>query len=268
MKKNILIFGTAIVALCLMAFGYISLNNEAAVQLEPNTKSDIADNTKAKEKIEKRTFSDFIYGIGPRFSPIKKEELNKVKSVTDFLDIEKLQRIESLNSASVIIIKGDKESDISETGTGDLLTQAQIELLQSSEFSTNFKIRAEYTQKNKNTGQIEDSYSTPHYTIVPDKQAEYAYGNKALIEYLKENIKDYTVDVDPEKLQPAKLYFTVTKTGAIKNVNLDRTSNFPEIDKKMMELISNLEGIWNPAENSKGEKMDQELVVSFGLMGC
>ncbi len=268
MKKKFLIFGTALVALGLMAFGYISLNNGAAVQLEPNTKSDIADNTKTKEKIEKRIFSDFVYDVGPRFSPIKKEELNKVKSVSDFLDKEQLQRIESFKSVSIIIIKGDKESDNRKTGNGDLLTTSQIELLQSSGYSTNFKIRAEYKQKNKNTGLIEDSYSTPHLTIVPEKQAEYAYGKKALIEYLKDNINEHTANVDPEKLQPAKLYFTVTKTGAIKNVNLDQTSNFPEIDKKMEELISNLEGIWNPAENFDGEKVDQELVISFGLMGC
>lgn len=268
MKKNNLIFGIAVVALGLMAFGYISLNNEVAVSLEPNSKSEIADNTKAKEKIEKRIFSDFVYNVGPRFSPIKKEELNKVKTVTDFLDEEQLQRIVSYISVSVIIIEGDKESHVRETGNGDLLTPAQIELLQSSEYSTNFKIRAEYKEKNKKTGKIEDSYSTPHLTIVPEKQAEYVYGYKALIEYLKENIKEHTANVDPEKLQPAKLYFTITKTGAIKNVNLDRTSNFPEIDKKMLELISNLEGIWNPAENSKSEKVDQELVVSFGLMGC
>jgi hypothetical protein len=36
----------------------------------------------------------------------------------------------------------------------------------------------------------------------------------------------------------------------------------------MTELITNFPGTWEPAENSKGEKVDQELVVSFGLMGC
>jgi len=36
----------------------------------------------------------------------------------------------------------------------------------------------------------------------------------------------------------------------------------------MIKLIKNLPGDWKPAENYKGELMDQELVVSFGLMGC
>jgi len=36
----------------------------------------------------------------------------------------------------------------------------------------------------------------------------------------------------------------------------------------MIELITKTPGEWQPAENYKGEKVDQELVVSFGLMGC
>jgi hypothetical protein len=107
-------------------------------------------------------------------------------------------------------------------------------------------------------------------TIVPETQAEYSKGKAALKEYLKESSKASRdiANVDPEKLQPAKLYFTVTKKGAIENVKLDRTSNYSLVDEAMIELIKNAPGTWKPAENLKGEKVEQELVVSFGLMGC
>jgi hypothetical protein len=36
----------------------------------------------------------------------------------------------------------------------------------------------------------------------------------------------------------------------------------------MIELISNSPGKWKPAENSVGEKVNQKLVFSFGMMGC
>ena len=36
----------------------------------------------------------------------------------------------------------------------------------------------------------------------------------------------------------------------------------------MIQLIKNTPDQWVPAENEKGEKVEQELVVSFGLMGC
>jgi hypothetical protein len=142
--------------------------------------------------------------------------------------------------------------------------------MQSLDYSTNFVIWADYEGKNKETGELEDTHWTPYLTIVPEKQAEYTHGKEALKKFLKENSEATRIKakVEPEKLQPAKLFFTVTKTGTIENVRLDRTSNYPLVDNKMIELIKNTPGTWIPAENHKGEKVDQELVVSFGLMGC
>ena len=76
------------------------------------------------------------------------------------------------------------------------------------------------------------------------------------------------INVDPEQLKPARLYFTVTKDGTIENLKLDSGSGYPEVDKKMMELITKTPGAWLPAKNSKAETVNQELVVFFGLMGC
>jgi hypothetical protein len=36
----------------------------------------------------------------------------------------------------------------------------------------------------------------------------------------------------------------------------------------MAELIANTSGEWIPAENAQGEKVEQELVLFFGSMGC
>ena len=90
----------------------------------------------------------------------------------------------------------------------------------------------------------------------------------SVVTHLKESSREARINVDPMKLQPAKLIFTVTKEGNIKNVRLDRSSNYPLVDETMLDLIKNLPGKWKPAENENGEKIDQEQVVSFGLMGC
>ena len=127
---------------------------------------------------------------------------------------------------------------------------------------------ADLKEKNAETGVLEDTRWTPYLTIVPEKQAEYSEGKEALMKYLKENSEDARAHIIPEKLQPAKLYFTVTKNGTIAHVRLDRSSNYPVVDKRMIDLITNLPGKWEPAENLKGEKVDQELVISFGLIGC
>ena len=251
-----------------MAFGFINWNDSETDQVETLVSEDVASNTQAKEKIKKRVFSDFIYDVGPRFGPIKKNYLDKAKSFADFIGDEHAQRIVSYKLLSVIILEDDRQTDIRETGNSGVFNAAQIVFLRSLDYSTNILIAADYMEKNEETGKVENSTWTPYLTIVPEKQAVYTSGKKALIEFLKEHIKEYTAFLQADQLKPAKLYFTVTKKGTIENVKLDRSSNFPEIDKKMIEMITKTPGKWEPAENSKGEKVDQELVISFGSMGC
>lgn len=121
---------------------------------------------------------------------------------------------------------------------------------------------------NKKAGRLEHSDSTSYLTIVPEKQAVYVNGMDALIDYLKESNKKNTAIVRRSELKPGQLYFTVNKEGTISNVGLITTSGYPYIDKMLAELIANAPGEWEPAENSKGEKVDQKLILSFGAAGC
>jgi len=268
MKKNILFICITLITLSLTAYGFMNWNDSKTDQLAISVDENIATKTKVPDKVKNRIFTDFIYDVGPRFGAIKKREVDKAISIATFFDEKQLQSIVSLKSVSIILIKGDKRTDIKTTGYSDKLTTAQLKLIQSFGYSTNFLIRAEYQQRNKETGELEDSYSTPHLTIVPEKEANYSNGKDALKKFLKENSEKARTNVVPEKLKPAKLYFTVTKKRTIENVKLDRSSNYPLVDKKMIELINKTQDKWQPAENYKGEKVDQELVVSFGLMGC
>ena len=56
--------------------------------------------------------------------------------------------------------------------------------------------------------------------------------------------------------------------GAVEQVKLERSSGYPAIDKVMIELIQNAPHKWSPATNAQGEAVDQELVISFGQLGC
>ena len=268
MKKSILITSTVFSSLILFTFGYTNWKNSGAEQPEAIINKTVSINKQISKKVENRIFTDFIYDVGPRFGAIKKRELDQATSITPFFDKKQLQSIVSLKSVSIILIKDDKRTDTKTTGYSNKLTTAQLKLLQSFDYSTSFLIKAEYQQINQKTGELEDSYATPHLTIVPEKQATYSKGIDILKKFLKEKSKTARIGVNAEKLKPAKLYFTVTKKGTIKNVNLDRSSGYPLIDEKMIELIKNTPEKWNPAENHKGEKVNQELVVSFGLMGC
>lgn len=260
MKKSIILFCGLISVLVLVAFGLISWNssNDGPNKLEATLKN------------EERILSDFIYDVGTRFSPIKKKNIDNATSIDAFFNSEQIKSMASLQLVSIVLIINDEQSDIREIGNSGKFNAEQLELLKKSDYTTNFLVRVDYQEINKATGQLEYSYATPHHTVVPEHQAIYARGKDALIEYLEENSKAARIEsqINSEKLMPAKLFFTVTKDGLIENVRLDRSSNYPIVDKAMIELMTNAPGTWIPAKNTNGENVDQELVVSFGLMGC
>jgi len=149
MKKNILFICITLITLSLMAYGFINWNDSKTDQLEISSNDNIPAKTKVPEKVKKRIFPDFIYDVGPRFGAIKKRDVNKAISIDAFFDEKQLQYIISLKSISIILIKGDKRTDTKTTGYNEKLTTAQLKLIQSFGYSTNFLIKAEYQQKNK-----------------------------------------------------------------------------------------------------------------------
>lgn len=270
MKKRIIIIGTIGIAFSLIILGFTNSNDSKKEALEAVTSTHTEEIVFLPQKVNTRVFTDFIYDVGTRFNPITKADLVKLRSFSDIIGEAHAQRIVNYNSVDVIVMDGDERSDIREDGNTNAFTNKQLQFLQSLNYSTSIVVWADYEEKNSQSGELHNEYWTPYFTIVPETQAEYSEGKEALITFLKEKSIDIRVEANviPEKLQPAKLYFTVNKNGTVDNVRLDRTSNYPLVDKKMIKLIKNTPGKWVPAKNAEGDNVSQELVVSFGLMGC
>lgn len=262
MKKTIL---TSSIAMAIALFSFLIfsfVNKDKSVTNNIETAS-IRTSTKVKDSV-KNTFPDFFYDISTRFNPIKKTDIINAKSIYNILNKVEINNIDSVKSVNFIIVENDKRTYKSGIGNSSSLTDEQINFLKSLDYSTNFIMEVDYLFK----GDLIEKTSTPHYTVVPDTQAQYIYGKKALINFLKENTKAETTNISAEKLKAAKLYFTVTKIGTIENVYLDRSSGYPDIDNLIIYLISKTPIGWIPATNSEGENIRQELVISFGLIGC
>lgn len=269
MKKRILIISIVLSTLVLLAFGFINWSDAQIERVKPLSSKDVAMDQPFAEDNNEGDLVEFFYDVDSRFMrTLTKEDLSKARSINDFLSEDMTQDVITYKSVSIIIIENDGQTEIKETGSSEILTTAQRKLLRDSDYSTNFFVRADYKQKNKDTGVLEDNYFTPYITIVPEKQAVYVDGKDALLAYLKENSKEKTAIVEENKLQPGKLFFTITKKGDVSNVTLGPSSGYPSIDQTMLELITNAPGKWEAAENSKGEKVEQQLVFSFGLVGC
>lgn len=265
MKKNALILIALVTVISLTVFGFTNWNkNTDRVKTHPESLANLS-----QPIIENPNKVDFYFGIGPRFKGVTRTDLKEVKSFNDFIDEDHANSIVSFKSLSVTLLEDNKETDVKLTieKSGEF-TLEQLNLIKSFDYSTNFLIWAKYIQKNETTEELEHNYWSPHLTIVPEKQAVYKKGNDALLSYLRENSKKLIDNTNMDSLKPAKLYFTVTTNGTISNIKLYGTSGYPLIDNRIIELVKEMPGNWEPAENTKGEKVNQKLVISFANMGC
>jgi len=258
MKKRITIFSMVLITMGLMAFGFINWNDPVSDQVEPPSTSSSALYNPLLANFNDKADLDLVYSVESRYmATITKEALHKATSILDIVPKEaEGWRNVSFQTVTIAVLEGNDETR--SIGDDKELNADQIELLQSIDYSTNFYIKAQ--------GGFEN-YAY-YFTVIPEKETEFTNGNDALIEYLKKQSKQETAIIEQNLLKPCKVNFTITKNGTIANVQLASTSGYPSIDKKMIELIANAPGKWVPAENSKGGKVDQELVFFFGLMGC
>lgn len=280
MNTRILMISTSLGFLSLAVFGF---SNWMSHEQTPPTKTGTTKNSscqppieniltvfeefKKPEKPEKKE-TDFFYDFGTRFMPISKGYLNQATSFSDFVSQDDANWVDKYKSVTVILIENDKQTDTRATTKGGELSKRQLEMLQSADYSTNFLVEAMYMRKVEGVDKRYLNTMTPHLTVVPEKQAAYEFGREGLLNYLKDANSENIVNLDESKLQPAKLYFTITKEGKVADVKLDRTSGYENIDMTMIKLMSDTPGRWIPAENARGEKVDQTLVVSFGMVGC
>ena len=95
---------------------------------------------------------------------------------------------------------------------------------------------------------------------------------KELIERFGAPYKKYMKEVPALLVRPRNfgklMRFILGKKGSISNVKLTDTSGYPSVDEELIKIITNMPEKWEPAENSNGEKVNQEFVFFFGTQGC
>lgn len=267
MKNHISIFKSYIVIIGLIIFGCENQNKQKNQSLDKDTL--VAENREL-EGPKVKALQDLYYGVDARFESVKKQDVHNATTIYDFLNEGEKEQIEHIYSVDVIMVKDNQLSQIHAVGTSAKLTEEQKKILKSTDYFSHFTIRTEFNTKNKETGQLEDRFFGPHITVVPEKQATYVNGKDALLDYLMVNSFEHMNVIKGDNLGAIKLSFTITKDGSVTDVKHDAmTTGYPSIDKKLIELLKNIPGKWIPAETSNGEKIDQELVFTFGPRdGC
>ncbi len=282
MKGSTLIFGGAIIGLSLTAFSFIKWNN-SSVYAEVDTVEELG-----KPEIDPKVINDdelkptdfdfkvlydnevkpnFYYAVASRFNAtITKEDLQNAKSLQDIVPKGATEGVKSFKDVIISILPEDKATKIK--GKNEMLTPAQLELLQSVDYSTQFFIRGNFYQNKYGLSELEEDYLIYYMTVVPEKQASFKKGRTALMNYLRLKSAKEVAGTDVDDLKSGKIQFMITTDGTVSDVILESTSGYDSIDDKMIKLIKSMPGKWNAATDSKGEKVEQELVYSYGLIGC
>ncbi len=209
----------------------------------------------------------FHLAIESRFNAtISKEKLLSATSIHNLVPKGSTDGI--LSFADLKISKLVNEDLRMEVGNSGKLNASQLALLHSLDYSNNFSVESIVTRKNETSGEIEVESFVYYITVVPETEAFYEGSKADLINYFQKNSVNLTAGIKSEEFSPGKVRFTITKYGKIDKVEWESTSGNTAIDLKMLELLKELPGNWTPATNAKGEKVDQELILSFGSVGC
>jgi hypothetical protein len=269
MKKSIFIIVMVCIAFSIAAFGLMERDDSTSIQDKAECSAALVSQKDSIKTTEVKPDFDIVYDVDSRFlMTVTKEELAIAKTYQDLFPQDK-----DLNIVSYSFVKIARfdESGINEKGiTSESggLNASQWEQLRSYYYSTNFVVTAYYKKKNESTGFVEESYSTPHFTIVPETEAYLMLGKESLVKYVKKNTEAYAHLLDKKTVQAGKVTFTVGINGNVSEAILTSTSGSAELDDRVRDLILNMPMTWNPATDAKGLNVEQDFVFFFGIMGC
>lgn len=256
---------------CLAGLGVVNYTTPAVVEeaaaVGPLVKTPKYVGNDFARAMMKEGIPDLVYKVDSRYlHRATGEQLKNAQTILDLLLARATPNIITYESVSVTNL--DEEYEITAVGGPDFSAE-QRDYLQSIDYSTNVLIRSDYLMSTGPTdfaGQAD--YLTYYYTIVPEREAAYREGKDELIDYLRSGSAEAVRVITQEGLRPGRVFFTVTEAGAISNVRLEATSGYDEVDEKLVNLVKNVPGAWQPARNANGEAVAQTLVFFFGLEGC
>ncbi len=214
------------------------------------------------------TARNFYYGVDSRFiHQVTRKQLHESNTIEDIYPENTVNDSQEFNEIKLTVML-DPEIVISEKVDNKLLSKAQKELLKKCDYSTNLYLTSYYSTFDMATANTINNHIVYYMTIIPEVEALYEGGEKAMLFYLRDRMENQTSMVDMENIKPGRIKFTIDEKGIVRNVNLESSSGFTEIDEAFLTHIAMMPGTWTPAKNEKGQNISQKLIFFYGSAGC
>jgi len=277
MQRTVLTYSSLLAILAYFTLGCAVTSNAQADREASTTNSSVPIQEPPEEDEPQENLD---YSVDTWSSPVTKEEVKQITSILDFWSDEDKAKYkhDAFRDIWVVNLKNypDWTLDISKiepgrkaTGPTEEFTKEQLALVANADYSDHLRFSARFNSTKIETGEVEENVLVSQSVIVvPDVQAAYKGGFDALVNYLKEASKDQVKHVKRDKVGRYRVFFTVTNKGFIADVKMVETSNYSDVDEVLIKIIKDMPRKWTPAQNEKGENVDQEFVFTFGRAGC
>lgn len=211
---------------------------------------------------------DFPYSVGTEYTSMPLHLLQSAEKLEDLINPEFFQNIHSIEAVRLQSIIDGKFAGDSIMGASTYLTEAQKAYFANAQYGQNFCFFIDFHESVKGYAKPIADRFTPHYSIIPAKEAYYKPGQDKLIAYIREQNKEFTKNYTEKDLNPARIQFVISTEGKIENIEILEPSGIPSIDLNLVKILQELPGEWQSAFNAKGEKVAQPLLLRFGPQGC
>ncbi|NNE27914.1 MAG: hypothetical protein HKN09_13805, partial [Saprospiraceae bacterium] len=232
MKKTILVSSLFIAVFSITAYGFVNIKNQNKSHKGHCQAPDMIDQALLDAAIEKQA-TPFVYNIDSRFrTTITKSDFDNASTIYDIFPKEATEDKKTFNENKLVFLADG--GNIHAYGEGINFSEEQKQLIQRMDYSDNFYLHVDCSYKFGEAGYTNEEYIIYYFTIIPETQAEYKSGSTALLDYIKSNNKELTRSLNPDKLRPGTIGFTVNTDGEIEKVELENTCGYTNVDKRLM----------------------------------
>ncbi|MGB0979655.1 MAG: hypothetical protein ACPGVV_09680 [Croceimicrobium sp.] len=245
----------------------LSLNEETDPKKSTKSADEQAYNNHVLNDSLEAIEQEFYYNIGTRYGAIKKSELLSATHIVDIYKTDYELELADIKSIELSRVNVGRWEGPKLGGSEATFNEPQRQFIEELDFSDDFVVITNLVHENE-LNQLIPEMIAPHYTVVPEVQAYYIPGKRNLLNYIRSENAALIKDLSQDDIGAAAIFFTITKNGELRDIEVDRENTLPAIQLNLINLLKNLPGQWEAARNADGEKVDQRLMLFFGNQGC
>lgn len=224
----------------------------------------------AKESSIDLLRQNFRYEVYPFHIPARptsSTKLSTAKAMSDLIKEYPSSWVSDYVSTEISVVSNGKTKTAA--GTNETLNKAQQELLRIADLNTKAIINIKYRQENAATRKVDVHNLNYQIAVVPDTEAKYSGGRKALKQYLKKNVEERISNANLAKIKEGVVQFVINEKGQVEAVQLSEKTGVLEVDQLLIKAIETMP-LWEPAKDGSEVPVKQQFKFAAGnpFGGC